>query len=87
MIVRMIDYGLNPPAACDAPRWHLAQDFCLAHEAGLPDGISAELAARGHRLMPDPPIRLYGGAQVVACLPQGYCGASDHRKDCQAVGF
>ncbi len=87
MIVRLVDDGLNPQAACDAPRWYLAQDFSLALEAGLPDGVAAALAARGHRLLPDPPTRLFGGAQLVACLPQGYCGASDHRKDGQAVGF
>jgi gamma-glutamyltranspeptidase/glutathione hydrolase len=37
--------------------------------------------------LPNPPTRLFGGAQLIACLPNGYCGASDHRKDGQAVGF
>jgi gamma-glutamyltranspeptidase/glutathione hydrolase len=87
MIVRIFDYGLNPQAASDAPRWYVAEDFRLALEPGLPDGVAAELAKRGHRLMPDPPTRLFGGAQLIACLPTGYCGASDHRKDGQAVGF
>jgi gamma-glutamyltranspeptidase/glutathione hydrolase len=87
MIVRIFDYGLNPQTASDAPRWYVAEDFRLALESGLPDNVAAELAERGHRLMPDPPTRLFGGAQLIACLPDGYCGASDHRKDGQAVGF
>jgi gamma-glutamyltranspeptidase/glutathione hydrolase len=87
MIVRIFDYGLNPQTASDAPRWYVAEDFRLALESGLPDNVAAELAERGHRLMPDPPTRLFGGAQLTACLPDGYCGASDHRKDGQAVGF
>jgi gamma-glutamyltranspeptidase/glutathione hydrolase len=87
MIVRIFDYGLNPQAASDAPRWYVAEDFRLALEPGLPDGVSEELAKRGHHLMPDPPTRLFGGAQLIACLTNGYCGASDHRKDGQAVGF
>jgi gamma-glutamyltranspeptidase/glutathione hydrolase len=87
MIVRIFDYGLNPQTASDAPRWYVAEDFRLALESGLPDGVAAELARRGHRLMRDPPTRLFGGAQLIACLPHGYCGASDHRKDGQAVGF
>jgi gamma-glutamyltranspeptidase/glutathione hydrolase len=87
MIVRIFDYGLNPQAASDAPRWYVTEDFRLALESGLPDNVAAELAGRGHRLMPDPPARLFGGAQLIACLPDGYCGASDHRKDGQAVGF
>lgn len=63
------------------------QRTCLALESGLPDSVAAELARRGHRLMRNPPTRLFGGAQLIACLPHGYCGASDHRKDGQAVGF
>jgi gamma-glutamyltranspeptidase/glutathione hydrolase len=87
MIVRIFDDGLNPQAASDAPRWYVAEDFHLALESGLPDDVAAALVERGHRLMPDPPTRLFGGAQLIACLPNGYCGASDHRKDGQAVGF
>ncbi len=87
LVVRMVDYGLNPQAACDAPRWYVAEDFRIALEPNLQKKVVADLAGRGHRLMPDPPTRLFGGAQLVACLPDGYCGASDHRKDGQAVGF
>lgn len=87
LIVRMVDYGLNPQAACDAPRWYVAEDFRIALEPGLEEEVDSELAARGHRMIPNPPTRLFGGAQLIACLPDGYCGASDHRKDGQAVGF
>jgi gamma-glutamyltranspeptidase/glutathione hydrolase len=87
MIVRIFDYGLNPQTASDAPRWYVAEDLSLALEPGLPAFVAAELSRRGHRLIPNPPARLFGGAQLIACLPDGYCGASDHRKDGQAVGF
>ena len=87
LIVRMIDYGQNPQAACDAPRWYVAEDFQVALEPHLQKSVSAELAMRGHQLIDAPPTKLFGGAQVIACLPEGYCGASDHRKDGQAVGF
>lgn len=87
LIVRMIDYGLNPQAACDAPRWYVAEDFRLALEPDLQKKVAVELARRGHQLIPEPPTRLFGGAQLIACLPGGYCGASDHRKDGQAVGY
>lgn len=87
LVVRMIDYGLNPQAACDAPRWYVAEDFRIALEPNLQKIVAADLTGRGHRLLPDTPTRLFGGAQLIACLPDGYCGASDHRKDGQAVGF
>lgn len=87
LIVRMIDYGLNPQAASDAPRWCVAENFQLALEPDLQNKVAAELTERGHRLISDPAPRLFGGAQLIACLPDGYCGASDHRKDGQAVGY
>ena len=46
-----------------------------------------DLADRGHRIMGNPPAKLFGGAQLIAKIKDGYCAASDHRKDGQAVGF
>jgi gamma-glutamyltranspeptidase/glutathione hydrolase len=83
----MIDYGLNPQAACDAPRWYVDENFQLALEQDLQIRVAKELQKRGQQLVSGPHTRLFGGAQLIACLPVGYCGASDHRKDGQAVGF
>ena len=33
------------------------------------------------------PTTIFGGAQLIARIDNGYCAASDHRKDGQAVGF
>jgi gamma-glutamyltranspeptidase/glutathione hydrolase len=35
----------------------------------------------------DPAPKIFGGAQLIAKLKDGYCAASDHRKDGQAAGF
>ena len=32
MVVRLFDYGQNPQAACDAPRWHIAEDGRISLE-------------------------------------------------------
>jgi gamma-glutamyltranspeptidase/glutathione hydrolase len=87
LIIRIIDYGLNPQAACDAPRWYVDENFQLALEPLLQKNVAEKLAKRGHRIVSDPPTSLFGGAQLIACLPEGYCGASDHRKDGQAIGY
>ena len=87
MVVRIFDYGLNPQAASDAPRWCLTEDMQLALEDGFGEDIAADLAIRGHRIMKDPPTKLFGGAQLILKTEAGYCAASDHRKDGQAVGF
>ena len=34
-VVRMLDYGQQPQAACDAPRWKVNRDFTLDVEATM----------------------------------------------------
>jgi gamma-glutamyltranspeptidase/glutathione hydrolase len=87
MMVRVIARGQNPQAAADAPRWFLTEDSLLALEKGFDPAVREDLRRRGHRLAPETPTSVFGGAQIVYRLPEGYCAASDPRKDGQAVGF
>ena len=87
MLVRMFDYGMNAQAACDAPRWRVDHNFTVAVEAGFPQKTINDLKSRGHVIMQNAEIVSYGGAQIIHRLPDGYCAASDPRKDGQAVGF
>lgn len=87
MITRIFDYGQNPQAASDGPRWCVAEDFRLALEPGFDSGVKKALRKRGHRFLENAPQALFGGAQIIMRLENGYCAASDHRKDGQAVGF
>jgi len=91
MMLRIVGEGTNPQSASDAPRWHVNKDFSLTCEDGTPENVLADLAARGHRIVPtdrDGPFGgLFGGAQLALRVGDGYCAASDHRKDGQAVGY
>jgi gamma-glutamyltranspeptidase/glutathione hydrolase len=88
MMVRIFDYGQNPQAACDAPRWHVTADFTVGLEPGFPPEVREELKRRGHRCVESAPTSLFGGAQIVYRLESGFhCAASDPRKDGQAVGY
>ncbi|HUP96812.1 MAG TPA: gamma-glutamyltransferase family protein [Usitatibacter sp.] len=88
MIVRLVDYNQNPQACSDAPRWIVNPDFTVSLEDAVPAGVREELARRGHRLVPsDRPMFGFGGAQLIHRLDDGYCAASDHRKDGCAIGF
>jgi gamma-glutamyltranspeptidase/glutathione hydrolase len=87
MMVRIFDYGQNPQTACDAPRWYVDENFRIALEPGFAPQVAAELKHRGHVLIDNPPPYLYGGAQLIYCLENGYCAASDPRKDGQAAGY
>ncbi len=87
MMVRIFDYVQNPQAACDAPRWYVDENFHIALEPGFSPRVVDELKHRGHAFIENPPDHLFGGAQLIYCLENGYCTASDLRKDGQAIGY
>lgn len=87
MMVRIFLAGQNPQTAADAPRWYVGEDSTLSLEPGIGPIVREELKRRGHRLAAEAPTSLFGGAQLIYRLPDGYCAASDPRKDGQAVGF
>ena len=89
MVIRVCDYGLNPQAASDAPRWQVCENNQVLIEDGIADKVRAELKNRGHQIAQtnaDTPFSM-GGAQLIVKTKHGYIGASDHRKDGMAGGF
>ncbi|MFP6808726.1 MAG: gamma-glutamyltransferase family protein [Pseudomonadales bacterium] len=87
MMIRIFIHQQNPQAASDAPRWHLLEDGRLALEDGFDDGVAEELGRRGHNIVRDNPEHLFGGAQLIYRMKDGYCAGSDHRKEGHAAGF
>lgn len=87
MVTRLFDYGQNPQAASDAPRWHLFPNYDLGFETGTDPRLIKQLAQRGHQVHPDLGAELFGGAQLILRSDSGYIAGSDHRKEGQAVGF
>lgn len=87
MVTRLFDYGQNPQAASDAPRWRIEPDFSIAIEHDFDTRVATELVARGHKVIVDDNPRGFGGAQLILRTSAGYVGGSDHRKEGLAVGF
>jgi gamma-glutamyltranspeptidase/glutathione hydrolase len=87
MMVRIVLHGQNPQAACDAPRWYLQEDGSVCLEAGLSVVVREGLVNLGHPVSADNAEHLFGGAQLIYKLDNGYCAASDHRKEGHAGGF
>jgi gamma-glutamyltranspeptidase/glutathione hydrolase len=88
MVVRLVDYNQNPQACSDGARWIVNTDFTVSVEDQVPATVKEELARRGHRMVPsDRPMFGFGGAQLIHRYDDGYCAASDHRKDGCAIGF
>ena len=86
MTVRLADYRQNPQAAADAPRWQVLQGMEVGVEAGFAPQVLTKLRSRGHQLTVLPAAR-FGGAQLIYRMDDGYCAASEPRKEGQAVGF
>ncbi|MEO1239717.1 MAG: gamma-glutamyltransferase family protein [Pseudomonadota bacterium] len=81
----VVDYGMDPQDAIDAPRSFAMPDG-LQVERGYSDAVKADLAARGHQVI-DPNIAI-GGAQAIRIHPSGVLeGGSDPRKDGCALGY
>ncbi|MDB5728726.1 MAG: ggt1 [Noviherbaspirillum sp.] len=88
-LVRMLTYGQQPQAACDAPRWRVNRGLSVdVEETVMQPGLIAGLAERGHRIEKIMDSYMdFGSGQFIWKLNDGYVAASDSRRDGQAVGF
>lgn len=87
VLARIADHGQNPQAACDGPRFRWVQGLQVSCEDGFPATTLDELAERGHDLVAVDDYNSFGSCQAIWCLDDGYCAASDPRRDGQATGF
>jgi len=83
--LRIAEYGQNPQAAIDAPRWQAMGGVNVAVEQAVAAPVREELQRRGHQVHVEGPIT-FGGAQACYRLPHGYLAASEPRKDGHAAG-
>ena len=87
MVTRIFDHHENPQAASDAPRWHVGPNFDLLLEEGTTSSTYRGLIDRGHHPTISKDSNIFGGAQLIYKLKDGYCAASDHRKEGMATGY
>jgi gamma-glutamyltranspeptidase/glutathione hydrolase len=86
MMIRIFEYGQNPQAAVDAPRWQVKEGLNISVESGFNQQTIEGLIKLGHKVTRSHYIE-FGGAQIIYKLENGYIAASDPRKDGHAVGF
>ena len=87
MMTRLADFGQNPQAMSDAPRFRVE-----AGKVGLENDIDPAVAQTlkdwGHDITVAGRDSLdFGGAQLIQHTENGYVAASDSRRDGQAVGY
>jgi len=89
VLVNMRDYGLNPQAALDAPRWRV-EGAAVYVEHATPRHVIEGLLARGHdvRITTETGSFGYGRGQIIQRQPGGsYVAGSEPRCDGCAVGW
>ena len=91
-LVRMLEYGQQPQAACDAPRWKVSTGLAIDFEPNMAPVLVEGLRALGHQFEAVADSYMdYGSGQFIWRLSEdredGYVAASDSRRDGQAVGF
>ncbi len=87
VMVRIADYGQNPQAASDGPRFRWVKGLDVSIEPGFPAATLEALKRRGHNLVTVNDYNQFGSAQMIWKMDGGYFAASDPRRDGQAVGF
>jgi oxamate amidohydrolase len=93
LVTRIVDRGLEPQAAVEAPRWLFGRTWgeetrSLRLEDRFGDDVREALRSAGHDVeIVEGWSDLMGHAQVIRIDPAGLTGASDPRADGAALGF
>jgi gamma-glutamyltranspeptidase/glutathione hydrolase len=83
VVMNLIDFGLNPQAALDAPRWQWLGGKRIGIEHGYPAPLVLAMAERGHDMQVDHDSRVFGRGQMIIRDPDTgiYCGGTEPRTD------
>ncbi|MWJ28533.1 gamma-glutamyltransferase [Halomonas sp. ZH2S] len=83
MIMNLVDFGLNPQAALDAPRWQWMGGHRIGMEHNFPIHLVREMATRGHDIQLAHDSTGFGRGQIIIRDPDTgiYCGGTEPRTD------
>jgi gamma-glutamyltranspeptidase/glutathione hydrolase len=95
-LTNLIDFGMSPQQAVEAPRWysfpgtdpeHVKKPFVLRAEGRFAAESFAQLQARGHRVERLGPWAAGGAVQVIQREGGTLLGGSDPRAGGVALGY
>ncbi|WP_263144972.1 gamma-glutamyltransferase family protein [Pseudomonas sp. RIT-PI-AD] len=83
MVMNLVDFGLNPQAALDAPRWQWLGGLRVGVEQATPRDLALALARRGHRIEVAHDSLDYGRGQIILRDAESgvLCGGTEPRAD------
>ena len=85
MAVNLMDYGMNPQAALDAPRWQYLTGRSVLLEQTVPRSVALGLADRGHVVQVIADGLAFGKGQMILRQGDVLIAASEPRADGQAI--
>lgn len=83
MVMNLVDFGLNPQAALDAPRWQWLGGRKVGIEHNAPAELTRALARRGHEVEVAHDSLDFGRGQIILRDPHTgvLCGGTEPRTD------
>ena len=69
MVVNQVDYGMNPQASLDAPRWQWLSGRQVLLEPDVPQHVLHGLQTRGHQVTVQPNLGRSGRARSSGACP------------------
>lgn len=81
IISNLLDKGLNPQAALDAPRWQWIKNKSLWLEESFPLELSSDLAQSGHEITRSPDTASFGRGQIIWKNGEVYAAGMESRAD------
>ena len=87
VVTSMVDYGLDPQSALDAPRWRVMPE-AVALEPEVAAEVADGLRCRGHRVEIAPDRLDFGRGQIIRRLDSGaYAGGTEPRADGEVAAW
>ncbi|MBD2034436.1 gamma-glutamyltransferase family protein [Leptolyngbya sp. FACHB-321] len=84
VVVNLVDYGMNPQAALDAPRWQFIRDNLVLLEPTVSPAIATALVDRGHTIRQG---SFFGRGQMILSTNGVLVAASEPRADGLALAW
>ncbi len=88
VVLNTVEWGMNPQAALDAPRWQATQGRGVLLEHGVSQAIAQGLVGLGHEIAIPPLAGPFGRGQIIWRTPyQTFLGGTESRADGLALGY
>ena len=88
VITNIVQFGLTPQQAVEAPRFRWYGRERLGVEPGIPADVRDALSKRGHQVQVQEPSEEFGGAQVILVTPSGgRIAGADPRREAYAIAW